>query len=287
MGQSEITVEVLQGIATITLNEPQRLNALSPEDYDDFANSLREIDRRDDVVVTIWQANGNWFCAGTNVKGGVSESQPVKPTLRDQLRARVVSANTDCTQALYTHSKILVAALNGPVMAFLGNFDFIYAVPEAWLYMGLPFVGLAVEGGASVNFVNRMGLAKANEVMIFSKKMTAQELLGCGFVKYSHSPLCRSLKRFLMPVFQQNLSRRCLLNRSMPLFGDIYIPELEGLDLMSVLAVKYLIKAGLAEKNNPDALNLRESYVQAERFRSGVPSLRFGMLARKEIRHKL
>lgn len=271
MGQSKITVEVFQGIATITLNESQRLNALSPEDYDKFANSLRQIDQRDDVVVTIWQANGNWFCAGTNVKGGVSESQPIKPTLRDQLRTRVISANTDCTQALYTHSKILVAALNGPVMgiaaAFLGNFDFIYAVPEAWLYMGLPFVGLAAEGGASVNFVNRMGLAKANELMIFNKKMTAQELLGCGFVNKIFPS--ESTESFQAAV------RRHLHS------------ELEGLDLTSVLAVKYLIKAGLAEKNNPDALNLRESYVQAERFRSGVPSLRFGMLSRKEIRHKL
>ena len=50
-------------------------------DYDDFANSLREIDKRDDVIATVWQgklhfcistaaqlrlfalANGNWFCA--------------------------------------------------------------------------------------------------------------------------------------------------------------------------------------------------------------------------------
>ncbi|KAI6106419.1 ClpP/crotonase-like domain-containing protein [Pisolithus croceorrhizus] len=284
MGQSKITVEVSQGVATITLNEPQRLNALSPEDYDDFSNSLREIDQRDDVVVTIWQANGSWFCAGTNVKGGVSESQPIGSTLRDQLRTRVISANTDCTQALYTHSKLLVAALNGPVMAFLGNFDFIYAVPEAWLYMGLPFVGrltffwlclsdslgplgLAVEGGASVNFVNRMGLAKAKEVLIFNKKMTAQELLEGGFVNKIFPS--KSTEAFHAAV------RRHLHS------------ELEGLDLTSVLTVKYLIKAGLAEKNNPDALNLRESYVQAERFRSGVPSVRFGMLARKEIRHKL
>lgn len=271
MGQSKIAVEVLHGIATITLNEPQRLNALSPEDYDDFANSLREIDQRNDVVVTTWQANGNWFCSGTNVKAGVAASQPTEPTLRGQLRALVISANTDCTHALYTHRKLLVAALNGPVMgiaaAFLGNFDFIYAVPEAWLSMGLPFVGLAVEGGASVNFVNRMGLAKANEALIFNKKMTAQELLECGFINKIFPS--KSTETFHLAVRQYLHS------------------ELKGLDPASILAVKSLIKTGLAEKNNPDALNLRESYAQAERFRSGVPSIRFGMLARKEIRHKL
>ncbi|KAL4067581.1 ClpP/crotonase-like domain-containing protein [Scleroderma citrinum] len=265
MGKSKIVVIVSQGIATITLNEPQRLNALSPEDYDDFANSLREIDERDDVVVTVWQANGNWFCSGTNVRA--VDSLPVESTIRDQLRAKVISANTDCTHALYTHSKILVAALNGPVMAFLGNFDFIYAVPEAWLYFGLPFLGLAVEGGASVNFVNRMGLAKANEVLILNKKKTAQELLECGFINKVFPS--QSTELFHEAV-QQHL-----------------LHELDGLHPSAVLAVKSLIKAGLSEKNNPDAVNLRESYIQARKFSSGVPTTRFGMIARKEIKHKL
>ena len=63
--------------------------------------------------------------------------------------------------------------------------------------------------------------------------------------------------------------------------------ELEGLDPISLLAIKKLIKAGLNAKNDPDATNLRESYVQADRFASGVPARRFGQLAAKEIRHKL
>jgi len=65
------------------------------------------------------------------------------------------------------------------------------------------------------------------------------------------------------------------------------LSELDGLQQSSLLAIKSLIKAGIAEKNNPDALNLRESYAQAQRLCSGVPSDRFGMIARKEIRHKL
>lgn len=47
--------------------------------------------------------------------------------------------------------------------------------------------------------------------------------------------------------------------------------ELEGLDPTALLAVKRLIRAGLYEKNNPDAVNMRESYEQAARIASGVP----------------
>ena len=44
--------------------------------------------------------------------------------------------------------------------------------------------GLAPEGGSSVTFVNRMGLAKANEALIFGRKLSSEDLERCGFVKY-------------------------------------------------------------------------------------------------------
>ena len=65
------------------------------------------------------------------------------------------------------------------------------------------------------------------------------------------------------------------------------LEELEGLEPTALLVTKKLLRAGLDEKNNPDAVNLRETYAQAERFASGIPGVRFGMVARKEIRHKL
>lgn len=274
MPASKISVNVSQGIATITLNEPHRLNALTPEDYNEFANSLRAIDKREDVVATVWKANGKWFCAGTDVKRTTS-GEPNTPTtqrsMRDCLINGVVAANTDCTHAIYSHSKILVAALNGPVMgiaaAFLGNFDFIYAVPEAWLNVGFPFLGIAVEGGASVSFVNRMGIAKANEVLLLNKKISASEMLECGFVNKIFPS--KSTEEFHFAV-HQHLKK-----------------ELDGLVPASIFAIKTLIKAGLNDKNNFHAVNLRESYAQAERFSSGIPAERFGKIARKEIKHKL
>lgn len=63
--------------------------------------------------------------------------------------------------------------------------------------------------------------------------------------------------------------------------------ELDSLEPSAVLRVKDLMKIGFAEVNNLDAVNLRESYAQAERLNSGIPSERFGKIARKEIRLKL
>ncbi|EIM89893.1 ClpP/crotonase [Stereum hirsutum FP-91666 SS1] len=260
---SKVVVDISPNdkIATITFTRDATLNAITKEDYDAFAIALREIDANPDVLVTVWQ--GKWFCAGTDVKS----REATAPTLRHNFLQRVAAANTETSHALYTHSKILVAALNGPVIAFLGNFDFIYCMENAWLSVPFAFLGLVTEGGSSVSFVNRMGVAKANETLIWGKKQTSRDLLACGFVNQ------------IFP--QQDVAS---FHRAV---RDLLLSELSDLVPSSVLAVKKLIKTGLREKNDPDAVNLRESFEQAARLHSGIPAERFHKISTKKIRHKL
>lgn len=132
-----------------------------------------------------------------------------------------------------------------------------------------------------------MGLAKANEVLIWGKKKEAQELLDCGFLKYDCQP------RLADSSYRANklLSSKILPAQSVEEFHSsvrtLVLSELAGLDPVALLTVKKLIRAGLADKNDPDAVNLRESYAQAERFASGIPAERFMKIATKQIRHKL
>ncbi|KAJ7109327.1 ClpP/crotonase-like domain-containing protein [Mycena epipterygia] len=269
---STVTVDISDGIASITLRRPATLNAITAEDYTAFANALRTIDKRDDVLVTVWQATGKWFCAGTDVRS--TGSRVLVDHVRDSFLEAVVRTTTDCGQALYSHSKILVAALNGPVMgiaaALLGHFDFIYSMPNAWLSVPFTFLGIVAEGGSSVTFVNRMGLAKANEVLIWGKKKEAQELYECGFINK------------ILPLRPTDAFHAAV--------RAIIVEDMRGLDPTALLTVKRLIRTGLTEKNNPDAVNLRESYAQAERFlspTSGIPGRQFMRIATKEIKHKL
>ena len=67
----------------------------------------------------------------------------------------------------------------------------------------------------------------------------------------------------------------------------LVLAELDGLDPTALLGVKRLIKAGVNDQTNLDAVNLRESYAQSERLASGIPGERFGKIARKELKHKL
>jgi len=268
---STVSVEISGPIATITFNRPGSLNAITAEDYEAFANALRNIDKNPAVVATIWQATGKWFCAGTDVKARSVSNGPIEITIRSSLASHVVPTHLDTSKAISEHSKILVAALNGPVLgiaaALLGHFDFIYALPGAWFQVPFTFLGIIAEAGSSVSFVNRIGIAKANELLLLGKRKTARELLECGF--YNEIFPETSVEEFHRSV------------------NERVAADLDGLVAGAVLKTRQLLQHGMNERNNMDSALLREGYAQAERFASGVPSERFSKIARKEIRHKL
>ena len=88
--------------------------------------------------------------------------------------------NLDVTQAFYTHPKILITALNGPVIglsaALISLSDFIYATPSTFLLTPFTSLGLVAEGVSSYSLVQRLGISKANEALIMSKRVSCEEL---------------------------------------------------------------------------------------------------------------
>lgn len=144
-------------------------------------------------------------CSGADVN--IDRSTPAG---EDQFRStlkNMVSNNLNVTQAFYTHPKILVVALNGPVVglsaALTGFADFIYAAPHTFLLTPFSSLGLVAEGGASVGFVQRMGLAKANEALIMSKRMSVEELVQCGYVNKVFDTQKEESEKFLGLVLKE------------------------------------------------------------------------------------
>jgi Delta3-Delta2-enoyl-CoA isomerase len=183
-----------------------------------------------------------------------------------------VANNLNLTQAFYTHPKILVAALNGPAVglsaAMLGFADFVYAAPHAYLLTPFSSLGLVAEGGASRSFVRRLGIAKANEALILSKRITCEELVQCGFVNKVFDTKPNEQEKFLELVLSEIQDR----------MGD----HLNG---DSMIKIKALINK--PERDVLDAQGVAEVYGGLERFMSGVPQEEFRRIASGEKRHKL
>lgn len=193
---------------------------------------------------------------------------------RDLVKSFAIN-NLDLTRAFYTHPKILVVALNGPVVglsaALIAFADFIYAAPHAFLLTPFSSLGLVAEGGASVAFVERLGISKANEALIMSKKITCDELVATGFVNKVITP----------PSGRQDDSEG---------FLALVLAEVEerlGPHLVqsSLLKIKALIRR--PGRDLLDRQNVAEVFEGLERFRSGIPQEEFRKIAMGAKKHKL
>ena len=174
------------GVALLILNKPTKLNALTQSDYFLLAQLLRRVAADPSIHVTILTGKGRFFSAGADVTGS-SRHQPAKDTTPYEHFLRSFAANNlEVTHAFHSHPKILITALNGPAVglsaAVTGYSDFVYAAPHAYLLTPFTSLGLVAEGGASRTFVERLGISKANEALIMSKRITAAELLQTGYV---------------------------------------------------------------------------------------------------------
>jgi len=183
-----------------------------------------------------------------------------------------VSNNLNITHAFYTHPKILITALNGPVIglsaALIAFSDFIYCVPSTFLLTPFSSLGLVAEGGASRAFVTRMGISKANEALIMSKRITALELLQVGFVN----------KIFDVAKGDDEAFKKMVLEEVEERLGDHLIGD-------SLTKIKALIRR--PERDILDAQGVAEVFGGLERFAAGIPQEQFRKLASGEKRHKL
>ncbi|KAJ9490819.1 hypothetical protein VN97_g2457 [Penicillium thymicola] len=248
--QDLVRLDVNGIFAIITLNNPRKFNSLSQSLYYRLASLLREADDNPQVYVTVLIGEGPFFSAGADLKGDA-------PSMEDALSRpywlpKLVNNNIDVARSFYSHSKILVTALNGPVIglsaALISHSDFIYAVSDAYLMTPFTSLGLVAEGGASIAFVQRMGQGKANEALILGRKIPVSELAHVGFVN---------------KVFQdKNNFREQVIADLQQTFGDHLVGS-------SLLGTKALMRRRLVREQDEQAP--LEMFGGLDRFCQGIP----------------
>jgi peroxisomal 3,2-trans-enoyl-CoA isomerase len=257
-------------VAIITLDNPKKLGAMNQDGYYAIAKYMREIATHDEVYVTVLTGTGNYFSAGADVSIG-RETPGGEEPYRHFLR-NFVANNLNITQAFYSHPKILVSALNGPAIglsaAIIAFSDFIYCVPHTFLLTPFSSLGLVAEGGASAAFVQRLGISKANEALIMSKRLTSDELLATGFVNKIFDCKKGEDAKFLKLVLTE--------------IDDRLGPHLIG---DSLTKIKALIRR--PQKDMLDAQGVLEVFAGLDRFALGIPQEEFKKIASGQKRHKL
>ncbi|KAI8296676.1 3,2-trans-enoyl-CoA isomerase [Colletotrichum sp. SAR11_240] len=265
-----VSLEYRGRVALLTIDNDRKLNAMSQPQYYDLAQKLREIATHDEVFITVLTAKGRYFSAGADVS--IARESPSGAAAHKHWLQGFVAFNLNITQAFYTHPKILVVGLNGPVIglsaALVSFADFIYATPSTFLLTPFSSLGLVAEGGASRALVTRLGLPKANEALIMSKRISAEELLHTGYVN----------KVFDCGKGEDAKFRDLVLQEVDERLGPHLIGD-------SLTGIKALIRR--PEMEIMDRQNSQEVFAGIERFMKGIPQEEFRKIASGEKRHKL
>jgi len=87
------------------------------------------------------------------------------------------------------HKKVLILALNGPAVGggaawFPGIADIVLANQTSWLQCPFSALGLVPENGSALSFAQSIGIHRANDFLMFGRKLSAQELLDAGMYNY-------------------------------------------------------------------------------------------------------
>lgn len=184
MSDDAILFEVSDGLAHITLNRPARLNAVDPDAIELWQSIAHDIAERDDIGAVLFDANGRAFCAGGDVvamsllAADESDAGRVIQHLADQIH--------DGHRTLRESAKPIVAAVQGPVagggLGFMLVADLVIASERATFASRYSDVGLTPDCGVSTLLPEAIGMRRALELTLTSRRLNAAEALEWGLV---------------------------------------------------------------------------------------------------------
>lgn len=175
------------GVLVITLDRPERRNAMLPEMWHGLALALTEAGDADDVRCVVLTGAGGAFCAGGDVKRMADGSNAPPPELSFEEVVANQQRNTLATSAaLHTMTKPTLAAVGGPAAgAGLGlalACDLRVAVDTAIMTTAFTKVGLSGDYGVNWFLTRLVGPARAKELMFLSDKLDMSRALELGLV---------------------------------------------------------------------------------------------------------
>ena len=182
---TEVLIEVVEGVATITLHRPEALNAFTQTMTLALDEALAAAEQSDEVRCVIVTGAGRGFSAGGDLKAvkaraSASQSAPLGPRI-DNLRQ---SAQT--FRRLRDMAKPTIAMINGPcaglAMSLAGACDLRFAGASAVLTMAYMNIGLSGDCGGSWYWTQIVGSAKARRLYLMCEKFDATAALAFGLV---------------------------------------------------------------------------------------------------------
>ena len=195
MASDEIFCDVADGVMTITLNRPDKLNAFTPAMRDAMIAAFDRADADDAIRVVIVTGAGRGFCAGADLSQGASRfdvSKRLGDAEIDYSREEVRDSGGQLALRIFASLKLVIAAVNGPAVGvgatMLLPMDIRLASTAA--RFGFPFTrrGLVPEACSTWFLPRAVGMQRAMEWVATGRVFPAEEAMTAGLVRSLHAP---------------------------------------------------------------------------------------------------
>ena len=196
-----IRAEQEDDILILTLNRPERLNAVNGQMHAELAHIFLDVDLDQDSNVVVITGEGRAFCAGGDVSGMTSESG--SNLIREGVRVR--GEAHQLVEGLLAIEKPVISMINGPAVGLGATIallcDVIVAAADARLGDTHVNVGLVAGDGGAVIWPLLIGVARAKEYLMTGKLITGTEAAAMGLV--NHAVPREELRGFTMTLARQ------------------------------------------------------------------------------------
>ena len=177
-----VLLDVTDGVATVTLNRPESMNALNIATKTLLLATLRQVAADPTVRCVVLTGAGRAFCVGQDLREHIallsSQDQSLWSTVSDHYNPIV--------ELLSTMNKPVIAAINGIAAGAGASFalatDLRVIVDTGGFNLAFAGIALSCDSGSSWTLPRLIGVAKAKELLMFPRTVPASEALELGLV---------------------------------------------------------------------------------------------------------
>ncbi len=248
-----IEYNVKDRIGYITLNRPEKRNALNPALVSELENSLEKAESDPDVKVIILKANGTTFCAGADLD------------YLQQLQKNTFEENIEDSRNLmmlfkkiYLLKKVVIAQVQGHAIAggsgLVSVCDFSFSVPEAnfgYTEVKIGFIPAIV----LVFLVRKIGEGKARELLLSGNIISAEEAAKSNLINWIVGEEQLEEQVFTFAQKLCNYNSGSSMSSTKQLLADIHIKELEQ-------HLEQAVLQNAEMRNHPDCKKGIDSFVK-------------------------
>jgi len=173
--------EIVDGVAHITMNQPERGNPFDQRFADEFDGLATECSVRPDVRAVLIDAKGRFFSVGGDLNALTCS--------REDLARFVAAATSNLHMGISRFARMnapVVAAVHGlaagGAVALIAGADFVLAAPQAKFYAAFAGIGIISDSGGSYFLPRRIGSRRAAQFYMLNETLSAEEAAALGLI---------------------------------------------------------------------------------------------------------